>query len=174
MSALGKVHVITGPGKGKTTAAFGLGLRAAGHGLHVCIVQFMKTGETTGEVVAARQLKNLEVQQFGTGKFVREGSVSKEDSRMARKAVDFVKKRLEEGGCDVLILDEVNVAAYFGLVDPDEIITALSTRKPGTEVVLTGRNAPMEFIKIADYVTTMENTKHPMDAGVEPREGIEW
>ena len=174
MSELGKVHVITGPGKGKTTAAFGLAMRAAGHGLHVCIVQFMKSGGITGEVLAAKRLKTIEVAQFGSGKFVDSKEVTAKDKTCADDAIQFIRKRLVKGGCDLLILDEINIAVSFGLVDAREVLNLLSSRGPGVEVVLTGRNAPMEFIEAADYVTVMESRKHPMESGMGPRKGIEW
>ena len=171
---LGKTHVITGPGEGKTTAAFGLAMRASGHGLKVCIIQFMKTGETTGEVIAAKRLKNVEVFQFGTGKFVDPKALTPDDNVHAREGVDFVKRRLAKGNLDLLILDEVNIASSFGLVDSAEMLKILGSRGSGIEVVLTGRNAPMDFIESADYVSIIESRKHPMDKGLKPRKGIEW
>lgn len=166
--------MITGPGKGKTTAAFGLAMRAAGHGLRVCIIQFMKTGETTGEIVAAEQLKKIRVAQFGTGSFIGQGRVSERDRRSAAKAVDYARKQASSGKCDVLVLDEVNVAVFFGLVEAPDIIDLLEGRAEGVEVVLTGRNAPEEFIQYADYVSYIDTVKHPFDRGVSARKGIEW
>lgn len=170
----GKVHVITGPGKGKTTAAFGLALRAAGHGIRVCIVQFMKTGESTGEAISVRRIPEIELVQFGTGRFVDPKKVSSEDIDCARKALEHARKALESGRCGLLILDEVNVAASFGLLQPKEVIELLGSRGKGVEVVLTGRNAPLEFIDYADYVSVIDSWKHPFDKGAEPRKGIEW
>lgn len=171
---LGKVHVITGPGKGKTTAAFGLAMRASGHGLRVCVIQFMKTGETTGEAVAAKKLGNVEVVQFGTGKFVDPQRLAQADRAIARDAVDFLRKRISKGGCDLLILDEVNVAASLGLVGVEEILEILRSRGEGMEVVLTGRDAPEEFIESADYVSVIDGRKHPHSKGLRPRKGVEW
>lgn len=173
-ASLGRVHVITGPGKGKTTAAFGLAMRAAGHGLKVSVVQFMKTGETTGEVVAAEQLKNVRVAQFGTGQFVGAGSISAKDRKSAAKAVEYARKQATSGKCDLLVLDEVNVAVFFGLVTAKEIIDLLEERTDGMEAVLTGRNAPEEFIQYADYVSYIDTVKHPYDEGAPARKGIEW
>jgi cob(I)alamin adenosyltransferase len=171
---LGKVHVLTGPGKGKTTAAFGLSLRAAGHGLRVCVVQFMKTGMTTGESIAAKQLKSIEIAQFGTGKFVDPKRITKADRRCAEDAMAYTKKVLEGGKCDLVILDEVNLAVSFGLVDPADVIEMLSGRKKGIEVILSGRNAPQEFVDLADYVSYIDNRKHPFESGTKARKGIEW
>lgn len=173
-SELGKVHVITGPGKGKTTSAFGVAMRAAGHGLKVCIVQFLKTGGSTGEVVSSRRILEINVKQFGTGKFLDPKRPSEDDKQRAREALEYVKSVIAKGGCAVLILDEVNVAASFGLVDPREVIDALRSRGAGIEVVLTGRNAPREFVEYADYVSVVESLKHPYDKGLKPRKGVEW
>lgn len=174
IGGLGKVHVITGPGKGKTTAAFGLAMRAAGHGYRVCIVQFMKTGETTGELIAARSIEGIEVLQFGTGRFVEKGSPSEEDRRVVLSALSAARERLEGGLCQMVVLDEVNVAVSMGLVGAEEVLGILRSRREGTEVVLTGRDAPREFIEFADYVSVIDNAKHPYDRGARARKGVEW
>jgi len=171
---LGRVHVITGPGKGKTTAAFGLAMRAAGHGLKVCVIQFMKSGETTGELLASWRLGGIDVRQFGTGRFVDSKHLTKEDRDLAKKALDQARESLAEGGCAMLILDEVNVACAYGLVAPKEVIEILRTRKMGVEVVLTGRDAPREFVEFADYVSVIENIKHPYGTGLKARKGVEY
>jgi len=171
---LGKVHVITGPGKGKTTAAFGLAMRASGQGLRTTIVQFMKCGETTGEVIAAKRLKGLDVHQFGTGRFVDPKNPSKDDRKCAHDALEFARSVLEKGKCDLMILDEVSLAASLGLIDPAEVLEMLKSRANEIEIVLTGRNAPIEFIEYADYVSLIESKKHPYDRGLKARKGIEW
>jgi cob(I)alamin adenosyltransferase len=171
---LGKVHVLTGPGKGKTTAAFGLAMRAAGHGFRVCIVQFMKTGETTGEVISARHVGGIDVVQFGTGLFVDSKHITKEDREMAREGFEHARKILSDGSCRLVVLDEVNTVVSLGLLSADEVMDALGSRGAGVEVVLTGRNAPIEFIEYADYVSIIESRKHPFDTGLTARQGIEW
>ncbi len=171
---LGKIHVITGPGKGKTTAAFGLAMRASGHDFRVCIIQLMKTGGVTGEAVAAERLKNVRVMQFGTGKFVDPKHLTGGDRERARDALVYLKRIIAEGTCDFIILDEVNVAASFGLVKADEVLEILGSRGEGVEVVLTGRNAPPEFVRRADYVSIIESAKHPYAQGLKPRKGVEW
>ena len=170
----GKVHVITGPGKGKTTAAFGLAMRAAGHGYRVCVVQFMKTGETTGEFMAAKHIENIEVVQFGSGRFVAPGKPTEADVEAARAALDAVRTRLARGSCQMIVLDEVNVAVWMGLIEVGEVLEVLESRPSGTEMVLTGRNAPEEFIEHADYVSVIESAKHPYDNGAGARKGVEW
>lgn len=149
-------------------------MRAAGHGLKVCIIQFLKTGGSTGEVVSSRRILEINVKQFGTGKFLDPKNPSEEDKKRARDALEYAKSVMAKGGCGVLILDEINVAASFGLVDPREVISILKSRGEGVEVVLTGRNAPREFVDYADYVSVVENLKHPFDKGLKPRKGIEW
>ncbi len=171
---LGKVHVITGPGKGKTTAAFGLAMRAAGHGYRVCVIQFLKTGETTGELLAARHLDNVEVVQFGTGRFIRPGEPTEDDVGAARAALAAAGERLAKRSCQLLIMDEVNVAVSFGLIDAEEVLRVVRSRPEGTEVVLTGRSAPAEFMDYADYVSVIEGRKHPYEGGTKARKGIEW
>jgi len=171
---MGKVHVITGPGKGKTTAAFGLAMRVAGHGLKVCVVQFMKTGETTGEVLFARKARGIEIAQFGSGRYVDPKHITDEDRTCARDALNRAKEVLVKGDCSLVVLDEVNVAVSFGLVSSEEVLSLLKSRREGTEIVLTGRNAPIEFIEYADYVSMIESRKNPFDDGHEARKGIEW
>lgn len=172
--ALGKVHVITGSGKGKTTAAFGLAMRAAGHGMKVCIVQFMKTGETTGEVVSAMRLENVSVAQFGTGRFVNPEKITSEDKEIARKALAHAIGMLASKSCQMLVLDEVNVAIKYGLIPVAEVVELLESRGEGVEVVLTGRDAPPELLERADYVSVIESPKHPYKKGVASRKGVEY
>jgi len=172
--SLGKVHLITGAGKGKTTAAFGLAMRAAGHGLKVCVIQFLKTGETTGEVLYAKKAGGIEVAQFGTGRFVDPRQLTAEDRSCAKDALRLARDMLKEGGCNMLVLDEINVAVSLGLVSSEEVLSLLRSRRKETEVVLTGRNAPIEFIEYADYVSIIESRKNPFDDGHGARKGIEW
>ncbi len=174
MEGLGKVHIITGPGKGKTTGAFGLAMRAAGHGLRVCVVQFMKTGDTTGEVLAANRVRGIHVVQFGTGRWIDLRNISPDDKVAAASGMHRVEEIMTGHECDMVILDEINVAVAFGLVDIKELMKVLKNRRKGIEVVLTGRNAPRELVEYADYVSVIENTKHPYDKGMKARKGVEW
>jgi len=173
-TTLGKVHVITGPGKGKTTAAFGLALRAAGHGVSVCIIQFMKTGETTGEVLAVGKVPGIEVHQFGTGRFIGPVGATDEDRACAGRALALASEVARKGRCGMLVLDEVNVAADIGLVRAEDVVDILKARRQGLEVVLTGRNAPEAFLDCADYVSVVDSRKHPFDQGTGARMGVEW
>jgi cob(I)alamin adenosyltransferase len=173
MAELGLMHVYTGEGKGKTTAAFGLALRAWGRGLRVCVIQFMKCGEDYGEVVAARRLKGLDLFQFGSGKWVDKERHTPEDELLAKSGLAKAKEALTGGKYDVVILDEANVATDFGLLSPAEVLGVVRSRSK-VEVVLTGRYAPEEFIQEADLVTEMKVLKHPYDSGVGARPGVEY
>jgi len=172
-SGLGLLHVYTGEGKGKTTAALGLALRAWGHDLRVGVVQFMKKGEDYGEILALRRM-GIEVFQFGSGKLIAKGRHCQDDVDCAERALDLSRSLLGSGEFDLIILDEVNVSLYFGLISIDEVLDALRQRDRGVEVICTGRNAPEELRKEADLVTVMSLEKHPYDEGLSARKGIEY
>lgn len=172
-NGLGLLQVYTGEGKGKTTAALGLALRAWGHGLRVGVVQFMKKGEDYGEILALRKM-GIEVFQFGSGKLIAKGKHCQDDLDCAKRALDLSRSLLRSGEFDLLVLDEVNVALYFGLIEVGEVLDALRQRDGGVEVVCTGRNAPEELRREADLVTAMIVEKHPYDEGLEARKGIEY
>ena len=170
----GLVEVYTGDGKGKTTAALGLALRAAGRGLKVFIVQFLKGGFDYGELRLLEELPNIEVRAFGRGRFVTSSGPSEEDMEEARKAMELAREVVMSGEYDVVILDEVNVAIYFGLVSLDEVLSLIKEKPEHVELVLTGRKAPRELIDVADLVTEMREVKHPYKRGMPPRPGIEF
>ncbi|NLX46945.1 MAG: cob(I)yrinic acid a,c-diamide adenosyltransferase [Euryarchaeota archaeon] len=170
---LGLLHVYTGDGKGKTTAALGLALRAWGHGMRVCIIQFMKRGEDYGEVMAMRRL-NVEVFQFGSGKLIMKGKHCQEDLDCASRALELASSIMASGEFDVVILDEINVAISFDLLRCCDVLDALRTRASDVEVICTGRNAPEELRREADLVTVMTVEKHPYDGGLNARKGIEY
>ncbi|HHS50614.1 MAG TPA: cob(I)yrinic acid a,c-diamide adenosyltransferase [candidate division Zixibacteria bacterium] len=167
------IQVYTGDGKGKTTAALGLALRASGHGRKVVVIQFMKGDIDYGEVKAARRFKCFELYQFGLPTFVKKGAPSDEDIRLAREGIDFARKTISEGAHDIVILDEINVAVDFCLLEMRAVLALIDLAPPDMELVLTGRNAPPEFIERADLVTEMREIKHPFAKGTPAREGIE-
>lgn len=175
VNKLGLIEVYTGNGKGKTTAAFGLALRAVGHGMSVCIIQFMKHGNY-GEIIATEKLKpNLTVIQFGREEFVDKNNVRIEDSVIARKAMDYAAKAILEGSYDVVILDEINIALSFKLLDLNEVIEVLRKKPSHVEVILTGRYAPKKIVEMADLVTEFREVKHPFRIRkLEARPGIEY
>ena len=161
------IIVYTGNGKGKTTAAIGAGIRAIGHGKKVVMIEFMK-GQKTGELNL--NLPNFEIYQFGTKEFVMEPT--EEDKEKAKEGLKFAEKIIENEQPFLLILDEINVAVKFGLIDPKEVIELL--KKVKNHVILTGRYAPKEFIEIADLVTEMKEVKHPFKEGKPAVEGIDF
>ncbi len=168
----GYIHVYTGDGKGKTTAALGLALRAAGAGLRVGLIQFLKDGDYS-EIKALRGVNpSIHVAQFGTGRFVR-GRPTAADRSRAALGLEAAREALRGEEHDLVILDEINVAGALGLVDEDAVLTLLKQRAPHVEVVLTGRRAPEAWCEAADLVTLMQAQKHYFQKGVSARVGIE-
>lgn len=170
----GLVQVYTGNGKGKTSAAFGLALRAIGRGLKVYIIQFIKGGFDYGELYIIDKLPNLELKAFGRGKFVTEKPPGKEDVKFAEEALQLSRKVVESGEYDVVILDEVNVALSLKLIKLDAVLELIKSKPKHVELVLTGRYAPNEIIEAADLVTEMREVKHPYNKGFQARKGIEY
>ena len=167
----GFVHVYTGNGKGKTTAAFGLALRAAGSGYKTFIGQFLK-GVKYGELEIERFTGGLvKVKQFGKPDFVHE--ITEEDIELAKQGFEECKKAVFSGEYQIVILDEINVAIYFKLIETKDVLELIKNRPEGVEIVLTGRYAPNELIEIADLVTEMKEVKHYFQKGIQAREGIE-
>ena len=166
------VHIYTGDGKGKTTAAFGLALRAAGAGLKVCIFQFIK-GPDQCESAILSKAKNIKFEQCGRGLFIK-GKAAGKDIDYAKKGLCDIQKRIKTGKYDMIILDEVNVALHKGLISTAEIIAMINDKPDSVELVLTGRYCPKSLYKYADLVTEMRNIKHPFDKGIKARLGIEY
>lgn len=166
----GYVHVYTGNGKGKTTAAFGLALRAACAGKKVFVGQFVK-GMKYSETKVEKYISSIEIKQFGLDCFIYK-EPTQEDIDMAKKGLDICRKKLQED-YDVVILDEINIALYFKLVSIDEVLELINGRKKNIELIITGRYAPKEIIEAADLVTEMKEIKHYYNIGVEARKGIE-
>lgn len=173
----GLVHVYTGDGKGKTTAAIGAGVRALGHGWRVHMLQFLKGGDALspyGEVVALARLPGFTVEQLGPPHFVRPGEVREEDREAIRRGLERAREVLTSGDYDLVILDEINVVLQLGLAEVDEVLALLDGKAEGTEVILTGRGAPLELIERADLVSRVEAIKHPFEQGAAARPGVEY
>jgi len=168
------VQVYTGDGKGKTSAAFGLALRAVGRGLKVYVIQFIKGGFDYGELHIVERLPNLRLASFGRGKFITNLPPSEEDMKLARDAFDLAKKIVKGGEHDIVILDEINVALNLKMVGTEEVIDMIKNRPRHVELILTGRYAPTQILEVADLVTEMREVKHPYAHGVPPRKGIEY
>ena len=171
--ARGLVLIHTGDGKGKTTAALGLGLRAAGQGLRVLMVQFIKGDTDTGEHAAVERLAlDFELLTLGAG-FVF-GEWTEADVAAAREAWRVASAAIAAGAHDLVILDEVCFVVSEGVVTLAEVRAALAARPPHVHVLLTGRDAPDALIAAADLVTEMRCVKHPFDAGIPAQRGIEF
>ena len=155
----GYVQVYTGDGQGKTTAAMGLALRAAGAGLKVFIAQFVKS-EKYSEIFALERFPELiTCRQYGSGCWL-QGRPSDEDVRLAKSALEEVRRIVAAGGHDVVILDEANIATYFGLLTVDDLTALIDIKPPGVELVFTGRKADPKLIERADLVSEMREVKH--------------
>jgi cob(I)alamin adenosyltransferase len=169
----GLVQVYTGDGKGKTSAAFGLALRAVGRGLHVYIIQFIKGGFDYGELYVVKRLPNLSLEAFGRGEFIEEDP-KEEDYNHAQNAMKLAEKIITAGKHDIVILDEINVALKLRLIKLESVLKLIKQKPKHVELVLTGRHAPNEILQAADLVTDMKDVKHPYREGFQARQGIEY
>lgn len=173
-SARGLVEVFTGGGKGKTSAALGMALRALGHGLCVHIVFFMKGDFPYGEQKILSELPGVTFGRFGFRDFVDPNNVKPEEKAEARKALGAARKAMLSLKYDVVILDEVNVAIAWKLINLDDVIKLINDKPEKVELILTGRYADPKLIELADLVTDMVKIKHPYDKGILSRKGIEY
>lgn len=173
--AQGLVHLYCGDGKGKTTAALGLALRAAGHGLKVMLVQFLKSADT-GELKVLPNLPGCRVirgkggQKFSSAMSAGEKA---ETCLIHNQNLQTAIAEAKAGNCDVLILDEAVSALSRGMLNREELIGFIKDKPPGLELILTGRDPDPELLELADYVTKMKKVKHPFDRGIKARRGIE-
>lgn len=170
---LGLVQVYTGNGKGKTTAAIGLTVRAVGRGLKVLFVQFLKPEAGYGEQVVLDKLDGVERMCFGLPHWVSK-KPSEEDKMEARAGLEKVSAMMQSGEYDMVVMDEINNALRLNVLTSEEVLDVLRSRPAGVEVVMTGRGATPEIIEYADLVTEMTLVKHPFDKGVDARKGIEY
>ena len=170
----GLTQVYTGDGKGKTSAAFGLALRAVGRGLKVYVIQFIKGGFDYGELYVVKRLPNFKMAAFGRGKFVTDVPPTEDDVKLAKEAFELAREVVSGGEYDIVILDEINVALHLKLLGIDEVTDLIRNKPEHVELILTGRHAPPEVVEMADLVTEMREVKHPYSKGVPPRKGIEY
>jgi len=167
----GLVHVYTGDGKGKTTAALGLAMRAVGQGMKVAFIQFLK-GLPCGELFFAQQYKPFEIVQISVGDSFKK---SKEQlSQEARQTLAYAEQEIVSGKYDLVILDEIFIAINQGLITVKQVLDLLDAKPGSVELVLTGRKAPPEIVQRADLVTEMLLIKHPFTGGTSARRGIEY
>jgi len=170
----GLVQVFTGNGKGKTTAALGTVLRAAGHGLKIYIVFFMKGDYVRGEFKALTAFPNIRVSRSGFRRFVNPGHVTPEEKEQAGRALAAAREAVTGSRYDLVVLDELNVAIAYDLVGLDEVVKLIEDKPPRVELIITGRHAPERLVEMADLVTEMVKVKHPYDKGIKARKGIEY
>jgi cob(I)alamin adenosyltransferase len=170
----GLVQVYTGNGKGKTTAALGIALRAVGHGFKVLIIQFMKGNINYGELgLVKKLLPYLTIKQMGRETFVSKTNPDPIDIKMAQEGFAVAKKAIENSEFDMVILDEINVAIDYGLIPLSDLLQLIDSKPETVELILTGRNAKPEIMDKADLVTEMVDRKHYYDKGISARKGIE-
>jgi len=169
----GLIMINTGDGKGKTTAALGAAIRAAGSGIKVCIIQFLKGSWKYGELESIKKIPEIEITQMGTG-FTWEKESLEEDRKLARKAWYACKQAVLSGTYGMVIFDEINYVLHYGLLDESEVVDFLQKRPACVHIILTGRNAPARIQDIADMVTEMREIKHPFKKGITAQKGIEF
>jgi len=170
----GLIQVYTGNGKGKTTAALGLALRAVGHGMKVLMVQFMKGNVQCGELEYARKLSPyLPIKQVGRETFISKSNPDPKDLQLAQEGFLIAKKAIQNKEYDIVILDEINLAIDYALIPVKDLLQLIDSKPETVELILTGRNVRREILERADLVTEMVDRKHYYDRGVPAREGIE-
>ena len=168
----GYTHVYTGAGKGKTTAALGLALRAAGAGLSVYIAQFLKHGRYSEIKALGRFADRIAIEQFGLGRFIR-GHPRPDDIEAAARGLTAVKTCMAAGEHQMIVMDEANVAVASGLFSVDKLLEIIENKPEDTELIITGRGASPELIERADLVSDVKSLKHYFQKGVAARMGIE-
>ncbi len=166
------IQLYTGNGKGKTTAAIGLAVRAAGAGKKVYIAQFCK-GRRYAELTSLKALKNIRLEQFGSTCFIRGGRPAPRDFALARKGLASIQRAIAEKKYRMIVLDEIHIALYYRLVDLGRVLEIVRAAPRSLELVLTGRHAPEELIECADLVSEITDVKHYFRRGVKARRGIE-
>jgi cob(I)alamin adenosyltransferase len=167
------IQVYTGGGKGKTTAALGLGLRAIGAKKKVLLIQFLKDGRSS-EIETIKKLDNFDVKIFGSKGFLNKYKLSKIDFDLAKQGFNFAQKNIKSRLYNLIILDEINVLNSLGLLKTDDILELMKSNFAGTELILTGRNAAKRVIESADLVTEMQEVKHYFRKDIKARKGIEY
>ena len=168
------MQIFTGDGKGKTSAAIGAVIRALGHGLRVYIAFFMKGDYPYGERSILSQFPNVTMESFGTRGFVDPANIKPEEKEEAKRGLAAARKAMLSGSYDLVVLDEINLAVAWNLVELDEVVKLVEEKPEGVELILTGRRADSRLVKSADLVTEMLKIKHPYDKGVVARKGIEY
>lgn len=167
------VQVFTGRGRGKTSAALGTAIRATGYGLKVCVLFFMKGIHPGGEYDSLRKL-GIDFKVFGRPDFYGPSDIREEDRKLAKEALDASIEAITTGQCDLVVLDEINTAAAWNLIEAAEVLKLIDTKPQDVELILTGRYATQAVIDKADYATELVSMKHPFNNGTPAREGIDY
>jgi cob(I)alamin adenosyltransferase len=170
----GLVQIYTGDGKGKTTAALGTVIRALGHGLRVYIAVFMKGDYPYGEWDFLSKQPNIKIDRFGLRTFCDPQNLKPEEIEQARQALAAAREAMLSGNYDLVVLDEVNVAVGWKLIELEEVLKLIKEKPGNVELILTGRRADPRLIQEADLVTEMLNIKHPYEKGIKARQGVEY
>lgn len=170
---MGCVQVYTGDGKGKTTAALGLLLRAVGAGMRVCVFQFMKHGDYSEIQIIQARFPEVAIRQLGSGVFINPQNIPAEEIKRAQKGFAQAKEAVLSGAYDVVVLDEINGAMAIGLLCVEDVLRLMREKPERTELVLTGRDAPQAIIDASDLCTEMRMVKHYYQKGIPARRGIE-
>lgn len=173
-SRKGLVQIFTGDGKGKTTAAAGAIIRALGHSLKIYVVVFMKGSNPSGEWTFLSKQPGIIIERFGLDTLCNPSNIKPEEQKQAELALDTARQAIKSGLYDIVVLDEINVAIGWKLIELSDVIALIEEKPPAVELILTGRRAEPELVKMADLVTEMLKIKHPFDAGIAAREGIEF
>jgi len=173
----GLVIVYTGNGKGKTTAALGMALRAVGYNHKICMIQFIKGSWPYGEMESIKRLEpELELIIVGKGfvGIIDDKSTREDHEKVAKEAVKISKEKIQSGNYNIVILDEVNYAINLGLIDLNDVLDLIKTKPENLNLVLTGNHAKKEIIDVADLVTEMKEIKHPFKSGIKAKKGIDF
>jgi len=168
------LQVYTGQGKGKTTAALGLALRSVGAGKKVLLIQFLKDGRSSETRAIKKYLANFRVESFGRRVFLNERNLTKKDFELVRQGFDLARQAVQSRKYNLIILDEVNVAVSLRLLKKEDLISFVKKGTNRIEIVVTGRQASREIVRLADLVTEMKETKHYFKKGLKARKGIEY
>ncbi len=173
----GLVIVYTGNGKGKTTAALGMALRAVGYNHKICMIQFIKGSWPYGEMVSVKRLEpELELIIVGKGfvGIIDDKSAREDHIKIAQEAIQVSKEKIQSGNYNIVILDEINYAINLGLIDLNDVLNLIKSKPEKLNLVLTGNHAKNEIIDVADLVTEMKEIKHPFKSGIKAKKGIDF
>ncbi|MCI5166026.1 MAG: cob(I)yrinic acid a,c-diamide adenosyltransferase [Candidatus Electrothrix sp. GM3_4] len=174
MNKKGLILIFTGHGKGKTTAALGMTMRAAGHGMKTCFIQFIKGSWKYGEMEALSRFKEeIDFHVMGRGFTWQSGDVEK-DKEMAREAWKKAKEAITSGIYNTVVLDEFTYLLSYGMIDKEEVLEVLRRKPADLHICITGRDAVEELVELADMVTEMQPIKHPYQQGIKAQKGVEF